>query len=66
MRIVVVGLGTQGLKRKKHAGNDFVASADPYNDDAEYHDISEIPLKSYDELFCIKLLCLPFRGPRKH
>ena len=54
-RIIVVGLGTQGMKRRRVAKNDFVASVDPIHQEADYDNIEEIPLDSYDAA----LLCVP-------
>ncbi len=36
MRVIVVGLGVQGNKRRHAAGADYVASVDPVNADADY------------------------------
>ena len=55
MRIVVAGLGVQGHKRRKFAGADYVASADPVNTEADYKSLSEVPLKDYDAV----LACIP-------
>jgi len=55
MRIIVAGLGVQGYKRRKYAGKDFVASVDPVNQEAEYRNIEEVPLDSYDAV----LACIP-------
>ena len=55
MRIIVVGLGVQGKKRKIIAKRDFYASVDPYNMSAEARDISDIPIECYDAA----LLCVP-------
>lgn len=55
MRVVVVGLGVQGKKRKLFAGNDYVASIDPCNDEADHKDIKDIPLKNFDAALC----CVP-------
>lgn len=55
MRVIVVGLGVQGEKRKRFAGEDFVASVDPTKPGAEYRDIREINLHAYDAA----LVCLP-------
>lgn len=55
MRIIVVGLGVQGHKRRTFAGTDFVASVDPFNQSAEYKAIEDVPLSSYDAA----LLCVP-------
>lgn len=55
MRVIVVGLGVQGYKRRKHAGKDFVASVDPVNPEADYKKIEDVPLSSYDAA----LACIP-------
>jgi len=34
MRVIVVGLGVQGHKRRRFAGADFVAAVDPVNREA--------------------------------
>lgn len=53
--MIVVGLGTQGKKRKLSAGEDFVASVDPFNGLADYKSVEEVPLESFDGAF----LCTP-------
>lgn len=55
MRIIVVGLGVQGYKRKKFAGSDYVCSVDPVNEEADYKDIRDVPLETYDAALC----CIP-------
>jgi len=55
MRIVIVGLGIQGQKRKLVAGEDVVTSVDPVNQDAKYKSIFDVPLDLYDAA----LLCIP-------
>ena len=55
MRVVVVGLGVQGHKRRRVAGADFVAAVDPVNAEAEYRTIEDVPLGSYDAV----LACIP-------
>jgi scyllo-inositol 2-dehydrogenase (NADP+) len=55
MRCIVAGLGVQGYKRRHHAGKDYVASVDPKNPDAQYRDIKDVPLDSYDAV----LACIP-------
>ena len=55
MRVIVVGLGVQGHKRRTHAGADFVASVDPVNPDADYRDLSDVPSDLYDAALC----CVP-------
>ena len=55
MRVVVAGLGVQGQKRRRVAGRDFIAAADPINGEAEYRAIEDVPLSSYDAV----LACIP-------
>jgi scyllo-inositol 2-dehydrogenase (NADP+) len=55
MRVVVAGLGVQGHKRRRAAGNDFVAAADPINTEAQYRRIEDVPLAAYDAV----LACIP-------
>jgi scyllo-inositol 2-dehydrogenase (NADP+) len=55
MRVVVAGLGVQGHKRRRVAGEDYVASVDPAQADVDYKDITDVPLSSYDAV----LACIP-------
>src|SRR5947209_16685706 len=55
MRVVIVGLGIQGRKRRAVAGPDGVASVDPVNREADYHNITDVPLADYDAA----LVCTP-------
>src|SRR5579884_776035 len=55
LRVVVAGLGVQGYKRRKFAGDDFVAAADPVNPEASYKSVKDIPLDAYDAV----LACVP-------
>jgi scyllo-inositol 2-dehydrogenase (NADP+) len=55
VKVVVVGLGNQGKKRCAVAGGQLVASVDPINSDADYREISEVPLHTY-EAACV---CTP-------
>jgi predicted dehydrogenase len=55
MRVVVVGLGVQGYKRRRVAGPDFVAAVDPVNTEAKYRRIEEVPLSDFDAA----LACIP-------
>lgn len=55
LRCVVAGLGVQGLKRRHHAGLDCVASVDPINIEAEFRELEDVPLDSYDAV----LACIP-------
>jgi predicted dehydrogenase len=55
MKVIVVGLGVQGYKRRRVAGVDFAASVDPVNPEADYRDLADVPLASYDAALC----CIP-------
>ena len=55
MRVIIAGLGLQGYKRRKYAGKDYIASVDPFNKEADYLDIADVPLNSYDAV----LACVP-------
>jgi scyllo-inositol 2-dehydrogenase (NADP+) len=59
VRVIVVGLGVQGAKRKRVAGPDFVAAVDPANADAEFRKLEDVPVKRYDAALC----CIP-DGPK--
>jgi predicted dehydrogenase len=55
MRVVVVGLGVQGHKRRRFAGGDFVCSVDINNAEADVRDLREVSPDRYDAA----LLCVP-------
>lgn len=55
MRVIVVGLGVQGYKRRAVAGVEAVASVDPVNPEAQYRRLEDVPLGSYDGA----LVCTP-------
>jgi predicted dehydrogenase len=55
MRIIVIGLGVQGAKRRRVAGADYVASVDPVHPEADYRDVADVPLDTYDAALC----CVP-------
>ncbi len=55
MRVIVVGLGVQGYKRREFAGPDFVAAVDPVKSEADYRRIEDVPLDRYDAV----LACVP-------
>jgi predicted dehydrogenase len=59
MKVIVVGLGVQGEKRRRFAGADFVADVDPVRKEAKYRDLREVPLDAYDAA----LVCTP-DGPK--
>ena len=55
MRVIVVGLGVQGEKRRRFAGADFVADVDPAGKQAKYRHVEDVPLGAYDAA----LVCTP-------
>jgi len=55
MRVIVVGLGVQGQKRRSVAGDEVVGIVDPFHKDAHYKFIQDVPLNIYDAA----LLCIP-------
>jgi len=55
MRIIVVGLGVQGVKRARVAGDACVAIVDPVNPRADYICVEDVALDSYDAA----LVCTP-------
>jgi scyllo-inositol 2-dehydrogenase (NADP+) len=59
VRVIVVGLGVQGAKRKTFAGPDFVTAVDPVNAGAEYRNLRDVPVERYDAALC----CIP-DGPK--
>lgn len=54
-RVVVIGLGVQGPKRRQAAGEDYVCSVDPAVDGADYRSIEDVPLGDYDAA----IACVP-------
>ena len=59
MRVIVVGLGIQGRKRRAIAGADVVATVDPVVAGADYRTVQDVPDVAYDAA----LLCIP-DGPK--
>lgn len=55
MRVVVIGLGVQGYKRRAVAGADAVATVDPVNPEADYKNLGDVPLAAFDAA----LVCTP-------
>lgn len=55
MRIIVVGMGIQGNKRRQIAGTDVVATVDPLVPGADYKRIEDVRTDCYDAA----LLCVP-------
>jgi predicted dehydrogenase len=55
MKIIVIGLGVQGHKRKEHAGDDCIAVVDPFHKSADYPHCEDVPLLNFDAA----LICTP-------
>jgi scyllo-inositol 2-dehydrogenase (NADP+) len=55
VRVIVVGLGVQGYKRRTVAQDDFVAAVDPVNPEAQHRRLQDVPVTSYDAA----LVCTP-------
>jgi predicted dehydrogenase len=55
MRVIVVGLGVQGNKRRAVAGKEVVATVDPVQPQANYKSLADVPLGAYDAA----LVCTP-------
>ncbi|MDC0349111.1 Gfo/Idh/MocA family oxidoreductase [Alphaproteobacteria bacterium] len=55
MKVVIIGLGVQGKKRKKFAGKEVSFTVDPVSKEADFKSIEEVPIDSYDAALC----CIP-------
>jgi predicted dehydrogenase len=55
MRVLVVGYGVQGKKRLRVAGPDGIGFVDPIAPDANWRDLRDVPLDSYDAA----IVCTP-------
>ena len=55
MRVVILGYGVQGKKRKTVAGTDVVAVIDPVAPEADHDDLSDLELDDFDAA----LVCTP-------
>ncbi len=55
MRFLTVGYGVQGKKRSAVAGDSCIGIVDPYYEGADYKNIQEVPLESFDAVF----VCTP-------
>ena len=55
MRVIVIGLGIQGVKRRAIAGAACVATVDPDREEADYRHVGDVPLGSFDAA----LVCTP-------
>ena len=54
-RIIILGLGVQGAKRLAIAAQDVVATVDPFNNEADFKTVEDVPLDSYDAA----IACIP-------
>jgi scyllo-inositol 2-dehydrogenase (NADP+) len=59
MRVLIVGYGVQGKKRRRVAGSDGVGVVDPVAGEADWREIADVPLDRYDAA----LVCTP-DGPK--
>ncbi len=48
MRVLIVGYGVQGKKRRRIAGSEAVGIVDPVAPEAEFRDIRDVPLDRYE------------------
>ncbi len=55
MRVIILGYGVQGRKRRQIAGSDCIAVVDPIAPEADYRDLGEVPLTHFDAA----LVCTP-------
>ena len=55
MRVIVLGLGVQGRKRRAIAGSSCVAVVDPFGEEASFRQVEDVPLAAYDAA----LVCTP-------
>ncbi|MBI3706218.1 MAG: Gfo/Idh/MocA family oxidoreductase [Proteobacteria bacterium] len=55
MRVIVVGLGVQGRKRRAVAGIDVVGVVDPVASEVNYRAVNDVPAAAYDAA----LVCTP-------
>ncbi|MES2309625.1 MAG: Gfo/Idh/MocA family oxidoreductase [Verrucomicrobiota bacterium] len=55
MKVVVIGYGVQGKKRKRIAGDDCIGVVDPVSPDANWKNLDEVPFNSFDAA----LVCVP-------
>ena len=55
MKTIIVGMGVQGMKRKKFLGKDLIFSVDKYKKDANFKSIYDVPLDSFEAAY----ICTP-------
>lgn len=56
LRTIIIGMGVQGHKRRKVCGKEFVAFADPNQEEAKYDSITDVPTTDYDAA----IVCTPW------
>ena len=62
MRVVIIGLGIQGEKRRKILDKKYlVATVDPINKKADFKNINDVPINTYDSCF----VCVPDYNKKK-
>ena len=54
MRVIVVGLGVQGIKRRATADKEIVATVDPVHSEANYKSLADVPLDAGLELWAVR------------
>ena len=54
MKAIVIGMGVQGIKRKRHLKNDFIYSVDNLKK-ADFKSVKSVPINSYDTA----IVCTP-------
>jgi predicted dehydrogenase len=55
LKVIIAGMGVQGAKRLRIAGDDAVATVDPFLETADYKTVQDVPLESFDAALC----CVP-------
>jgi scyllo-inositol 2-dehydrogenase (NADP+) len=59
LRVIVAGMGIQGAKRHRAAGENVVATVDPVAKACNFKDVRDVPLGDFDAA----ILCIP-DGPK--
>ena len=55
LKVIVAGMGVQGAKRQRAAGDNVVATVDPVARGVNYKDVRNVPLDDFDAA----ILCIP-------
>jgi scyllo-inositol 2-dehydrogenase (NADP+) len=55
IKVIVAGMGVQGAKRQRAAGNDVIATVDSMAESVNYKDVRNVPLEDFDAA----ILCIP-------